>query len=140
MIFAWIFLASTAIIMPRHYKYLFRPQKVCGAHMWFVLHFPVMVFAAALNLIALLLILAEKDWKWIRPANTVEFVHSIFGIVSIGLLYLQMFLGAARPACCASSHKESKRRRFWKLFHSLFGNSAIILSGKIYKRVNKYKG
>ena len=101
MIFAWIFLASTAIIMPRHYKYLFRPQKVCGAHMWFVLHFPVMVFAAALNLIALLLILAEKDWKWIRPANTVEFVHSIFGIVSIGLLYLQMFLGAARPACCA---------------------------------------
>lgn len=131
MIFAWIFLVSTAIIMPRYYKYLFRPQKICGAQAWLVLHVPVMIFAAIINLVSLLVILSEKNWKWIDPACTVEFVHSIFGIVSIGLLYLQIFLGLIRPKSKKDPETVSSCRKFWKFFHSMFGYSALICSSRI---------
>lgn len=43
-----------------------------------------------LSVIALLVILADKDWKWIDKNKLTEFVHSIFGIITIGLAFIQV--------------------------------------------------
>jgi len=44
------------------------------------------------SVIAFLLIFADLNWKWIELSDglIINFVHSIFGIVVIGLSFLQV--------------------------------------------------
>lgn len=58
--------------------------------MWFVIHRPLMLSVLILSVIGLLVILADKRWAWIEPANVGSLVHSIFGMITIGLAVLQV--------------------------------------------------
>ncbi len=67
-------------------------NKICGRDFWFILHAPIMVLVAVISIVALLVILAENGWKWVSVATdgVLVFVHSIFGIVAISLIVLQV--------------------------------------------------
>merc|ERR1719468_69793 len=81
-----------------------------------------MFFVAIFNLIGLLVILSDLDWKWVSIDKPLHFTHSIFGIVAMGLIYFQLFLGLLRPK------KESRLRKGYKYVHGTVGITAFIFS------------
>lgn len=90
MIIAWLFCASTGIIIARHFKFLFPTKKICDLKIWFVVHRPLMILVAVISIVAFIVILAYKEWSWLDTEDAVAFTHSIFGIVTIGLAVLQV--------------------------------------------------
>lgn len=57
MIIAWIFLASTGIIVARYHKNLLSTKKMCGVQYWFVIHRPFMVIATLVTIASFIIIL-----------------------------------------------------------------------------------
>ena len=51
-----------------------------------------MMLVTALSITGFIVILAQLNWRWVATDDTVEFVHSIFGIIAIGLSVIQVFL------------------------------------------------
>ena len=90
MIIAWLFCASTGILIARHFKFLFPTKKVCDLKIWFVLHRPLMILVAVISIVGFIVILAYEEWSWLEIDDPVAFTHSIFGIVTIGLAILQV--------------------------------------------------
>ena len=91
MVIAWIFLAPAGILMPRYYRYLFVPRKFFpNVDFWFAVHRPTMVSVAVISLVSFLIILSDLNWTWIDSSFTLIFVHSIFGIITIGLAFIQV--------------------------------------------------
>jgi len=90
MAFSWMLFASTGIIIARYFKFMLPEKKLLGTKIWFTIHRPLMVFTCTLSIIALLIILAYLDWKWIKTSEPVNFAHSIFGIVTISLSFFQV--------------------------------------------------
>lgn len=90
MVIAWIFFASTGILLARNYKYLFPNAKLCGLEFWFVIHRPFMIIVSLISITAFIVILSELDWKWVTTDEPLNFAHSIFGIVAIGLPIIQV--------------------------------------------------
>jgi hypothetical protein len=41
---------------------------------------------------AFMVILADLDWKWVARSGSINFIHSIFGIVTVGLAIIQVLL------------------------------------------------
>lgn len=91
MIVAWVLLASVGMYIARYFKFIFPKQMVNGLMIWFFLHRPLMILTYILTLVSLIVILVEKDWRWISQSNPTAFVHSIFGLVLIGLSTLQVY-------------------------------------------------
>jgi hypothetical protein len=90
MIIAWIFLASTGILIARYYKFLFPQIRINNVDFWFFVHQPVMFMVPILTIIGFIVVLAELKGKWISSEDKVKFTHSIFGIVTLGLSVLQV--------------------------------------------------
>ena len=70
-----------------------------------------MIVSYILMLIAVLIIFADLDWTWISPAQKAPFTHSIFGMVTFGLVTLQVLIGIFRP------HQQSEHRFLFNYFH-----------------------
>lgn len=49
-----------------------------------------MIFVPICSVTAFIVILADLNWKWVSASSKVEFAHSIFGIVTIGLSIIQV--------------------------------------------------
>jgi len=90
MVIAWMFCASTGILFARYFKFLFPKWKPFELQVWFVVHRPLMMFVAFASVIGFIIILADSDWKWLDTKIVANFVHSIFGIVTIGLSVIQV--------------------------------------------------
>lgn len=58
--------------------------------LWFNIHRALMIFLPICSITAFIVILAELDWKWVEISTPVEFAHSIFGIVTIGISIIQV--------------------------------------------------
>lgn len=124
MIFAWVLFASVGLLMPRYYKYICKPAKVCGSHVWFILHFSLMIIVALFNIIALLVILSDLNWKWISTTRPLHFTHSVFGMMAMGLIFLQLLLGTIQT----KFRKDSKLRKASQITHSTIGAIALVFS------------
>ncbi|CAF1122033.1 unnamed protein product, partial [Brachionus calyciflorus] len=92
MIFAWMFCVSTGIILARYYKFILPSIKIQKMLFWFQAHRALMIFAPICSITAFLVILADVGWKWVETTSKVSFVHSIFGIVVIGLSIIQVLI------------------------------------------------
>ena len=57
---------------------------------WFNVHRPLMIFVPICSSVAFIVILADLEWKWLETTQLTNFVHSIFGIVTIGLSIIQV--------------------------------------------------
>ena len=96
MIFAWAFCAPVGMMIARSFKFMFPKRKICDLKVWFVIHRPLMILCTIVTIAAFIVILAQSNWKWIDPHERLEFVHSIFGIVAIGLSVIQVFVAFLR--------------------------------------------
>ena len=57
---------------------------------WFIFHRTFMMSVPIISFFALGLILLYKKWSWITPAYNISFIHSMTGIVTIALSFIQV--------------------------------------------------
>ena len=110
MVITWIMI-FTSMMIARYYKFIFPNKTLFGVRVWFGLHRSLMVISYILILIAILIIFADFEWSWISPQQRAPFTHSVFGMITFGLLTLQVLVGIFRP------HQESERRFIFNYFH-----------------------
>ncbi len=62
-----------------------------NSEFWFNIHRPFMILVVLMSITAFIVILADLNWKWVESSDTIEFIHSIFGIITIGFAIIQVF-------------------------------------------------
>ena len=122
MIFAWIVLVSTGILIARYFKRSWADRKLCGKAVWFAMHRTIMTSAALLTLISFVLILVYKRGEWVSKVNRREFTHSIIGIIVICFALFQPFMALFR------CNPDDRYRFIFNYLHATIGFSAFILS------------
>jgi hypothetical protein len=122
MIFTWIVLASTGILVARYFKRSWSGRKICDKAVWFAIHRTIMTGVALLTLIAFVLILVYKKGQWISQKNQREFTHSIIGIIVISFAIIQPFMALFR------CNPDDRYRFIYNYLHATVGFSAFILS------------
>ncbi len=124
MVIAWLFITSTGIIFARYYKYLFGKKLIMDVQFWFFAHRALMTLVMLLSLAGLILVLFYKNWVWIKPEANARFIHSIFGIVSIGLGFVNPIMAFFRPA------KDSRNRPIFNWAHRILGITIFVFAGR----------
>lgn len=122
MVFAWIFFASTGILMSRYFKKSWS-GLFCGEAPWFAGHRFFMSIVTVLTIIGFLFVLVALGGTW--PPSTAEtkhFIHTVTGAMVIGFAFFQPFIALFR--CKPDSHY----RFIYNYLHGFFGYSALILS------------
>jgi hypothetical protein len=122
MVFAWIVLASTGILIARYFKRSWTDRKICSKAVWFAIHRTIMTCVAILTLISFILILVYKRGQWISAKNQREFAHSITGILVICFALIQPFMALFR------CNPDDQYRFIFNYAHATIGFSAFILS------------
>ena len=122
MLFTWILLASTGILVAQFFKTAWPGRKVFGKAVWFNIHRTIMSLAWLLTIVAFILILIYKKGKWIPTELKKEFAHSITGILVISFAVIQPFMALIRP------EPDAPRRFIFNYAHGFVGYSALLLS------------
>jgi hypothetical protein len=88
MVFSWVFLVSLGMLIGRYYKFLRAEKKIGGLPFWFFIHRPLLIIAPLFSWAGFLVMFAKLNWTWV-PSNDsslqLDFIHSIFGITTLGL-------------------------------------------------------
>ncbi len=76
----------------RYYKFIFPNIKLLKVQFWFNAHRFLMFSVPVFSVVAFIVILADLKWKWVELIETqkVNFVHSIIGIIVVGLSFIQV--------------------------------------------------
>lgn len=90
MIFVWLFLIPSGIIIARYHKNLLPSLRIFNVPFWFNMHRLIMIISLFLTIPAFILILAQNNWHWVSADNRTKYTHSILGIVTFGLLFFQV--------------------------------------------------
>jgi hypothetical protein len=122
MVFTWIVLVSTGILVARYFKRTWSDRKLCSKAVWFAIHRAIMTSVAILTLISFIFILVHRKGQWISDKNSREFAHSIIGILVISFAIIQPFMALFR--CNPDDHY----RFIFNYIHAFVGFSAFILS------------
>ena len=69
---------------------MFPDFEPLGRKIWFLIHQPVMILVLVINICALMIILAYTEWVWPDSEELVPYVHSIFGMITIGFAFFQV--------------------------------------------------
>jgi hypothetical protein len=129
MVIAWMLMASIGILMARYMKYL--PYEIFKLKFWFVIHRPLMILVVLLSIIGFILIFAQVGWKWIDPAEKLNFAHSITGTITIVLANIQIYVAFFRP------HPNTSKRKMFNWFHRIVGAGSFYLSS-ILKQMKSF--
>ena len=123
MVFAWIFFASTGILITRYFKKSWANQIVCGEAAWFAAHRFILSIATILTVLGFLFILVADEGTWVGSGDEKKhFIHSITGAIVISFAFFQPFIALFR---C----KPTNPYRFiYNYLHAFVGFSALILS------------
>jgi hypothetical protein len=119
MVFAWVFLASIGILIARYFKNLGGKRKVLNVHIWFLIHRSCMSLVWLISIASFLIILWNNEWNWVLKASKIPFLHSVFGMLTIGLTFIQPIMGFVR---CDHGHRY---RYVFDYSHSTVGILAI---------------
>ena len=101
MIIAWVLLASIGVLLPRYYKNILPKRTLFNKKIWFAVHIILMSLTCLVSVVAFLFVLAALGWEWsalpqsedstlLKKFKTIDFTHSIIGIVTIGLALIQV--------------------------------------------------
>ncbi|CAM4934793.1 unnamed protein product [Rotaria socialis] len=122
MLFTWMLLVSTGIIIARYFKQSWPTHKLCGKAIWFAIHRFVMICSALMTAMGFLLILIYKNGEWTSRSLSHEFAHSIIGIIVC-------IAAAIQPAMALFRCESDDRHRFiFNYAHALLGTIALILA------------
>lgn len=118
MIFAWMVLASLAMVTSRYMKNQWKENgAICGKPIWFQVHRYTMALVFALTLVGILLIFSHKNWKLVHPdVKDASSVHPVMGITVGCLLVVNILAGLFRP------HLYSPYRPLFFWCHSVVGH------------------
>lgn len=122
MVFTWIVLVSTGILIARYFKRSWIDRKICNKAVWFAVHRTIMTCASLLTLISFLLILVYKKGQWTSKLNRREFTHSIIGMLVICFALIQPFMALFR------CNPNDRYRFIFNYAHAIVGLTAFILS------------
>ncbi|KAH8285537.1 hypothetical protein KR054_010636 [Drosophila jambulina] len=114
MIAAWIGTTSLGIIFARYFKQTWVGSQSCGKDQWFAWHRLLMVTTWSLTIAAYVLI-------WVELKRAVWHAHSIIGLITVILCFLQPIGALFRPG------PNDKNRPYFNWGHWLGGNLAHIL-------------
>ncbi|XP_046868903.1 putative ferric-chelate reductase 1 homolog isoform X2 [Drosophila willistoni] len=109
MITAWIGTASLGVIFARYFKHTWVGHQSCGKDQWFTWHRSLMVTTCLLTVFGLVSI-------WVELKQAVWHAHSILGLMTIILCFIQPIGAFFRPG----PNDESRPCFNW--FHWLVGN------------------
>ncbi|EDW61852.1 putative ferric-chelate reductase 1 homolog isoform X2 [Drosophila virilis] len=115
MIAAWIGTTSLGIIFARYFKQTWVGSQTCGKDQWFAWHRMLMVTTWTLTVVAYILI-------WVELKRAVWHAHSITGLITVILCFLQPIGALFRPG------PNDKKRPYFNWGHWLGGNLAHILA------------
>ena len=123
MVFAWMFFASTGILLSRYFKKSWIDSLVCGKAAWFAGHRFLMSIVTILTIIAFLFILVALQGAWVGSQEEIKhYVHSITGAMVISFAFFQPFIALFR------CDPDSRYRFIYNYVHGFFGYSALALS------------
>ncbi|KAI1715310.1 DOMON domain-containing protein [Ditylenchus destructor] len=130
MILAWTVLACSAILSARFLKDHWGGTKLCGVHIWFVIHRTINILTVLAFTGAFICILFRQQWTWIGPRvgdgvkqNTSPLaIHASLGILACCFGWLQPLNALLR---CKPN---GTYRIIYNFVHGLFGFSAWILA------------
>lgn len=123
MVFAWMFFASTGILLSRYFKTSWIDSLVCGEKAWFSGHRFIMSIVTILTIIAFLFILVALEGAWVGSDEEIKhYVHSITGAMVISFAFFQPFIALFR------CKPDSRYRFIYNYVHAFFGYSALALS------------
>ena len=123
MVLTWCLLVPIGILFARYFKYLLASNTCCNVPFWFVIHRPLLVISPIIAILAFIIVFSVLNWKWVDSVLTLDFVHSIFGIITIVLAVVQSILGFSR---CDVGHKY---RYIYNHTHRMLGILIFICSG-----------
>lgn len=116
MIIAWIGTASIGIFSARFCKKTWVDSKLCGKDIWYVIHQTCMSFTWFITITSFIIIFVDlSEWR--------TSTHSVVGIITIVLCFIQPFGAIFRPA------PKHKNRSIFNFMHLLIGNSTHLLAG-----------
>lgn len=117
MVVAWIGLTSIGIITARYFKTLLGDAKIVKKDAWFRIHQTCMSLTLLLTIAAVTII-------WIDVGKWRTSWHSIIGIITASLCFLQGFLSIFRPS------PDDEARPVFNFMHGSVGKLAHFLSGE----------
>ncbi len=123
MVFAWIFFASTGILISRYFKISWSNNKICGEAAWFAAHRFILSIATILTIVGFLFVLVASQGTWVKSTDEkTHFTHSITGAIVISFAFFQPFIALFR------CKPDSSYRFIYNYLHGFIGFSALILS------------
>jgi len=123
MVFAWIFFASTGVLLSRYFKKSWPKNSVCGKPVWYSGHRFLMSIAVVLTVLGFLFILVALKGTWVGVHEEKKhFIHSVTGALVIGFAFFQPFIALFR------CDPDSRYRYIFNVLHALVGFSAFSLS------------
>lgn len=122
MIFTWIFVVSNGILISRYFRRIEFEGHIGSLISWFEIHRILMSLASVTTLLGFFFIFTALQGNWVETNWNCAFVHSILGIVVIGLTFSQPFIGLFR---CSTT---SSYRFIFNYVHRTIGFVTLILS------------
>ena len=122
MIIAWFFAGSSGIFIAMYMKKQFGNMKILGKDAWFPLHQLFMILTWLLGIAGLATIVAHYEFRPLQKARIKNNPHSLVGLMSILLMFIQPFLAVLR---CGALHP---LRPVFNVIHFLVGFVAMMLS------------
>ena len=100
--------------------------QIAKLDVWFVIHRHVMQSILIISVLSFVLIFYAKNWEWADSSSLKGFSHSIVGIVTIFLCFVQPFIAYFRPG------KYDDKRPMFNFLHRSIGLLTYLLSSKIF--------
>jgi hypothetical protein len=125
MIVAWMTLGPTGILFARYGRSLRfgTRRQFLGKALWFQIHRFLLSITPLLTLVGFFFILAFANGRWVDyQLYTLRFVHSIFGIIIVCCVIIQVWLALYR------CNPRSRFRYMFDWSHRITGSLAFILS------------
>ncbi|CAF1601840.1 unnamed protein product [Rotaria magnacalcarata] len=122
MIFTWILIASTGVLISRYFKVSWANSFICGKAAWFASHRFIMSVAAILTILGFFFVLAFLKGAWVAKGSTRQYAHSVTGAIVISLAFFQPFIALFR------CEPDSRFRFIFNLVHAFVGFSSFILA------------
>ncbi|XP_068143494.1 putative ferric-chelate reductase 1 homolog isoform X3 [Drosophila tropicalis] len=120
MISAWTGTASLGVIFARYFKHTWVGNQSCGKDQWFTWHQSLMITTWILTVFGFVSI-------WVELKQAVWHAHSILGLVTLILCFIQPIGAFFRPG------PTDKSRPYFNWFHWLVGNLCHILAINLSK-------
>ena len=121
MVFAWISMASTGMVMARYYKQTWRSVRPFKKDLWFTVHRILMSLVVITSIAAFIVACIVKGFLPYSPKEIMKNPHPATGFATILCACAQPIMAYFRP------HPDTSKRWIFDWSHWFVGNAAYLL-------------